>query len=135
MWFCFPVASHLLQSAIVQRLSVYLTAALWTLSIQRFSFREGALTGRRGRRRKQLLDDLKEKWGYGKLEEKTLYHSLCRTRFERGYWPVVRKTADWINYYSGPLPWQLIIYSSYCLAFNPLKRGRHTVYVGDPFDS
>ena len=30
------------------------------------------VTGRRGRRRKQVLDDLKEKTGYWKLEEEAL---------------------------------------------------------------
>jgi hypothetical protein len=39
------------------------------------------MTGRRGRRRKQLLDDLKEKRGYWKLKEEALDSSLWRTRF------------------------------------------------------
>ena len=46
------------------------------------------VTGRRGRRRKQLLDDLKEKRGYWKLKEEALYLTLWRTRFGRGYGPV-----------------------------------------------
>jgi hypothetical protein len=46
--------------------------------------------GRRGRRRKRLLDDLKEKGGYWKLKEEALCRILWRTRFGRGYGPVVR---------------------------------------------
>jgi hypothetical protein len=48
------------------------------------------MTGRLGRRRKQLLDDLKEKRSYWKLKEEALYRTLWTTRFGRGYEPVVR---------------------------------------------
>jgi hypothetical protein len=44
---------------------------------------------RRGRRRKQLQDDLKETAGYCKLKEEALDRTLWRTRFGRGYEPVV----------------------------------------------
>jgi len=47
--------------------------------------------GRRGRRRKQLLDDFKEKREYWKLKEEALHRTLWKTRFERGYRPVVRQ--------------------------------------------
>jgi hypothetical protein len=43
------------------------------------------MTGRRGRRRKQLLDDLKEKKRYRKLKEEALDRTLWRTRFGREY--------------------------------------------------
>jgi hypothetical protein len=39
------------------------------------------VTGRRGRKGKQLLDDLKEKRGYCKLKEEALHRTLWRTRF------------------------------------------------------
>jgi hypothetical protein len=39
------------------------------------------MTGRRGRRRKHLLDDLKEKRRYWKLKEEALDRTLWRTRF------------------------------------------------------
>jgi hypothetical protein len=52
------------------------------------------MTGRRGRRRKQLLDDLKEKKSYRKLKEEALDRTLWRTRFGRGYGPVVRQTTE-----------------------------------------
>jgi hypothetical protein len=41
------------------------------------------MIGRRGRRRKQLLDDLKEKRRYWKLKEEALDRPVCRTRFGR----------------------------------------------------
>jgi len=41
------------------------------------------VTGRRGRRRKQLLDDLKEMREFWKLEEEKLNRSLWRTGFGR----------------------------------------------------
>jgi hypothetical protein len=47
------------------------------------------MTGRRVRRRKQLLGDLKEKKRYLKLKEEALDRTLWRTRFGRGYGPVV----------------------------------------------
>jgi hypothetical protein len=53
------------------------------------------MTGRRGRRRKQLLDDLKEKRIHWKLKEEALDRTLWRTRFGRGYGPVVRQTTEW----------------------------------------
>jgi hypothetical protein len=50
-------------------------------------------TGRIGRRRNWLLDDLKEKKGYCKLKENTLYRTLHSTRFGRGYGPARRQTT------------------------------------------
>jgi hypothetical protein len=51
------------------------------------------MTGRRGRRRKQLLDDLKETGGYRELNEDTPDGTFWRTGFGRGFGPVVRQTA------------------------------------------
>jgi len=60
------------------------------------------VTGRQGRRRKQLLDELKENRGYWKFEEEALDRTLWRTRFCRGYGPVViRPEKDELDtYYS-----------------------------------
>ena len=56
------------------------------------------MTGRRHvRRRKQLLDDLKEKRAHRKLKKEALDRSLWRTRFGRGYGPVVRQTTKLMN--------------------------------------
>jgi hypothetical protein len=52
------------------------------------------MTGRRGKRRKQLLDDLKEKTRYWKLKEEALDRTLWRTRFGRGNGPVVIQTIE-----------------------------------------
>jgi len=35
------------------------------------------VTGRRGRKRRKLLDDLKEWRGYSQLKEETLDHTMC----------------------------------------------------------
>jgi hypothetical protein len=45
---------------------------------------------RAGRRRKQLVDDLKENRKYWKLKEEALDRTLWRTRFGGGYGPVIR---------------------------------------------
>jgi hypothetical protein len=52
------------------------------------------VTGRRGRRRKQLLNDLKENRRYWKLKEEALDSTLWRTRFGRGCGSVVRRTTE-----------------------------------------
>jgi len=54
------------------------------------------MTGRRRRRLKQLLDDLKEKRGYWILKEKALDRNLRGTRLGRGN-RLVRQTTGWIN--------------------------------------
>jgi len=51
------------------------------------------VTGRRGRKRRTLLDDLKERRGYPQLKEGALDRTVWRARFGRGYGPVVRQTA------------------------------------------
>jgi hypothetical protein len=52
------------------------------------------MTGRQGRRRKQLLDDPVEKRGYWKLKEEALDRTLWRARFGRGYGLVVKQTKE-----------------------------------------
>jgi hypothetical protein len=51
------------------------------------------MTGRRRRRHKQLLDDLREKRMYCKLKEEALDRTVLRTRFGRGYGPLVGQSA------------------------------------------
>jgi hypothetical protein len=51
-------------------------------------------TGRRGIRRKQLVDDLKEKMGYSKLKEEELDSTLWRTRFGQDCGLEVRQTTE-----------------------------------------
>ena len=51
-------------------------------------------TVRRGRRRKQLPNDLKEKRSYRGLKEEALDRSLLRTRCGKGYGLVERETSE-----------------------------------------
>jgi hypothetical protein len=49
------------------------------------------VTGRGGRRRRKLLDDLKETRGY------SLDRTMWTARFGKGFGPVVRQTTEWMN--------------------------------------
>ena len=49
---------------------------------------------RRGRRRKKLLDDLKDSRGYFHLKEEALDRTMWRNRFGGGFGPVVRQTTE-----------------------------------------
>jgi len=51
------------------------------------------VTRRRGRRRRKLLEDLKERRGYSQLKEESLDRTVWRARFGRGFGPVVRQTT------------------------------------------
>ena len=60
---------------------------------------EGKIKGemdvaRRGRRRKKLLDDLKDRRGYSHLKEEALDRTMWRNRFGRGFGRVVRQTTE-----------------------------------------
>ena len=55
------------------------------------------VTGRRERRRKQLLDDLKGKTKrYWKFKEEALDRALRRTRFGEGYRSFVGQLTEWM---------------------------------------
>jgi len=49
--------------------------------------------GSRGRRRRKLLDDLKERRGYSNLKEEAIDHPMWRACFGKGFGPVVRQTT------------------------------------------
>ena len=51
------------------------------------------VTGRQGRRRRKLLDYLKERRGYSHLKEEALDRTMWRAHFGRGFGPVVRQTT------------------------------------------
>ena len=51
------------------------------------------VTGRQGRKRRKLLDDLKERIGYSHLKEEALDRTMWRARFGRGFGPVVKQTT------------------------------------------
>ena len=51
------------------------------------------VTARRGRRRRKLLDELKERRGYTNLKEEGLHRPIWGARFGRVFGPVVRQTS------------------------------------------
>jgi len=50
------------------------------------------VTRRQGRRRRRLLNDLKEGRGYSYLKEEALDRTMWTAGFGRGFGPVVRQT-------------------------------------------
>ena len=57
------------------------------------------LRGRRGRRRRKLLDVLKERRGYSNLKEEAVDRTTWRAGFGGGFGPVVRQTTKCMNGY------------------------------------
>jgi len=55
---------------------------------------EMEVTRRRGRRRRKLLDDLKDWRGYSHLKEEALYRAMWRNRFGGVFGPLVRQNAE-----------------------------------------
>jgi hypothetical protein len=51
------------------------------------------VTRRQGRRRRKVLDHLKERRGYSHLKEEALNRTIWRAHFGRGFGPVVRQTT------------------------------------------
>jgi hypothetical protein len=56
------------------------------------------VTGRRGSRRRKLLDDFKERRGYSHLKEEALDRTMRTTRLGRGFGPLVRQTGEGMNF-------------------------------------
>jgi hypothetical protein len=59
------------------------------------------VTRRRARRRKKLLDDLKDRRGYSHLKEEGLDRTVLRNRFGRGVGPVVRQNTERMDMHVG----------------------------------
>ena len=88
---------------------------IWSFNGQNCSFYhlnwinviEGKIKGemgvarRRGRRRKKLLDDLKDRRGYCHLKEEALDSTVWRNRFGGGFGPVVRQNTELMNEFTG----------------------------------
>ena len=55
---------------------------------------EMEVTRRQGRRRKKLLDDLKDRRGYSHLKEEALDLAMWRNRFRGGFGPVVSQNTE-----------------------------------------
>jgi hypothetical protein len=75
------------------------------------------VTGRRGRRCKQLLDCRKKSRGYHWLKEEALDRSLWRTRIGRGSGSVVRQTT-WRLSPLASIPWRAL--GEVCVTFTGL---------------
>jgi hypothetical protein len=58
---------------------------------------EMEVTRRRGRRRKKLLDDLKDRRGYSHLKDEALDRTMWRNHFGGGFEPVVRQNTECMN--------------------------------------
>jgi len=54
---------------------------------------------RRGRRRKKLLDDLKDRRGYSHLKEEALDRTMWRHRFGGSFGHVIRQNTEGMNGY------------------------------------
>ena len=52
------------------------------------------MTGRRGRRSRKLLDELKERRRYSHLKEEALDDTIWRDFFGRGFGPIVKN--EWM---------------------------------------
>ena len=55
---------------------------------------EMEVTRRRGRRRKKLLDDFKDRRGHSHLKEEALDRTMWRNRFREGFESVVRQNTE-----------------------------------------
>ena len=55
---------------------------------------EMEVTRRRGRRRRKLLDDLKNRRGCSHLKEEALDRTMWRNRFGGGFEPIVRQSTE-----------------------------------------
>jgi hypothetical protein len=55
---------------------------------------EMEVTRRRGRRRKKLLDDIKDRRGYSHLKEEVLDRTMWRNRFRGDFGPVIRQNIE-----------------------------------------
>jgi len=67
---------------------------------------------RRGRRRKKLLDDLKDRRGYSRLKEEALDRTMWRHRFGGGFGPVVRQNTEWMMNVQRSMKYIIMTHSS-----------------------
>jgi len=82
---------------------------------------------RRGRRRKKLLADIKERRGYSHLKEEALNRTMWRAGFGRGFRPLVRQTARWTK------PVVHVFRRSYCHAGDCFNSGEVLVLLISEF--
>jgi hypothetical protein len=82
------------------------------------------VTGRQGRRRRKLLDDLKERRRYCNLKEEALDRTMWRARFGGGFGSVVRQTTKWMR-----RNWVHLFESRYICIFVYLFTFVYSVYL------
>jgi len=82
----------------LRRLTWFATSCIGTASLKHVTGEKTAkwtkVAERRRRRRMQLLNGRKEKREYCKLKREAPNRTQWRTRFGRGYGPLVRQTAE-----------------------------------------
>ena len=76
-------------ATITPNLTSYVETAFYNKLLKERIKAQIEVTRRRGRRRKKLLDDLKDRRGYCQLKEEALDRTMWRSRFRRGFGPVV----------------------------------------------
>ena len=76
------------------------------------------VTRRRGRRRKKLLDDLKDRRGYSHLKEEALDRTMWRNNFGGGFGPFVRQNIELWWWFQPKL---CIPYEKYSISFTHPK--------------
>ena len=69
---------------------------------------------RRERRRKKLLDDLKDRRGFCHLKEEALDRTIWRNRFGGGFGPIVRQNTEWMNEW---IQFYCVLMSEICLTY------------------
>ena len=79
---------------------------------------EMEVTRRQGRRRKKLLDDLKDRGRYSHLKEEALNSTVWRNRFGGGFGHVIRQTAEWMNVSYAVCVFQHVSFEILNLKFN-----------------
>jgi lipase chaperone LimK len=82
------------------------------------------VSGRRGRKRKQLLDELKEKSVYWKLKKEALDRAVWRTCFGRSYRLVVSQTTARMNDVDGSRSAHETSLHEVCAQRNEIERKR-----------
>jgi len=75
-------------------LTTFFSPGVSDVCLSHFLFMEMEVARRRGRRRKKLLDDLKDRRGYSHLKDEALHRTIWRHRFGGGFGPVVRQNTE-----------------------------------------
>jgi hypothetical protein len=78
------------------------------------------VTGRRGRRCRKLLDDLKKRRGYSYLNEEALDRTMWIAHFGRDFGPVVRQTTKWMKNICFR-DWEQLFMSKECTSYKKQK--------------